>query len=140
MASITFAIGGYGKSVLAAAPESPWGSHRACSPGWPSTHWPTLRSPRRGDAPCPTRRVRTEILLASTDVISGSVHPDFGGVTQALRKVGTHKRGGGAAVAVFHEGKLVVDAWTGARDASGAPWQSDTMAMSFSTTKGVTAT
>ena len=73
-------------------------------------------------------------------MISGFVHPDFGGVTQALRKVGTHKRGGGAAVAVFHEGKLVVDAWTGARDASGAPWQSDTMAMSFSTTKGVIAT
>ena len=73
-------------------------------------------------------------------MISGFVHPDFGGVTQALRKVGTHKRGGGAAVAVFHQGKLVVDAWTGARDASGAPWQSDTMAMSFSTTKGVIAT
>jgi len=73
-------------------------------------------------------------------VISGYLHPDFGGVTQALRAVATHKRGGGAAVAVYHEGKLVVDAWTGARDALGSPWQSDTMAMSFSTTKGVVAT
>jgi len=73
-------------------------------------------------------------------VISGFVHPDFGGVTQALRSVATHKRGGGAAVAVYHEGVLVVDAWTGARDAFGTPWQSDTMAMSFSTTKGVIAT
>jgi CubicO group peptidase (beta-lactamase class C family) len=73
-------------------------------------------------------------------VISGFVHPDFGGVTQALRRVATHKRGGGAAVAVYHRGEIVVDAWTGARDALGTPWQSDTMAMSFSTTKGVIAT
>lgn len=74
------------------------------------------------------------------NVISGFVHPDFGGVTQALRSVATHKRGGGAAVAVFHRGECVVDAWTGTRDSSGAPWESDTMAMSFSTTKGVIAT
>jgi CubicO group peptidase (beta-lactamase class C family) len=73
-------------------------------------------------------------------MISGFVHPDFGGVTQALRSVATHKRGGGAAVAVYHRGELVVDAWTGTRDASGAPWRADTMAMSFSTTKGVIAT
>ncbi len=73
-------------------------------------------------------------------MISGFVHPDFGGVTQALRRVATHKRGGGAAVAVYHRGTLVVDAWTGARNAAGSPWESDTMAMSFSTTKGVVAT
>lgn len=73
-------------------------------------------------------------------MISGFVHPDFGGVTQALRVVAKHKRGGGAAVAVYHRGELVVDAWTGTRDLAGAPWQSDTMAMSFSTTKGVIAT
>ena len=54
-------------------------------------------------------------------VISGFVHPDFGGVTQALRSVATHKRGGGAAVAVYHRGELVVDAWTGARDAWARP-------------------
>ena len=73
-------------------------------------------------------------------MISGFVHPDFGGVTQSLRRVATHRRGGGAAVAVFHDGELVVDAWVGARDALGTPWCSDTMAMSFSTTKGVIAT
>ncbi len=73
-------------------------------------------------------------------VIAGYVHPDFGGVTEALRRVALHKAGGGAAVAVYHRGELVVDAWTGARDAAGTPWQSDTMAMSFSTTKGVIAT
>jgi CubicO group peptidase (beta-lactamase class C family) len=73
-------------------------------------------------------------------VISGFVHPDFGGVTQALRSAAKHKRGGGGAVAVYHRGELVVDAWTGSRDAAGTPWTSDTMAMSFSTTKGVVAT
>ena len=73
-------------------------------------------------------------------VISGFVHPDFGGVTEALRSVAAHKRGGGAAVAVYHRGEPVVDAWVGTRNAAGAPWQSDTMAMSFSTTKGVVAT
>ena len=41
---------------------------------------------------------------------------------------------------MYHRGELVVDAWTGARDAAGAPVASDTMAMSFSTTKGVVAT
>jgi len=73
-------------------------------------------------------------------MISGYVHPDFGGVTPALRKVAAHKRGGGAAAAVYHRGELVVDVWTGARDAVGSPWLEDTMAMSFSTTKGVVAT
>ena len=47
---------------------------------------------------------------------------------------------GGAAVAVYHRGELVVDIWTGAADATGAPWDRDTMAISFSTTKGVVAT
>jgi len=73
-------------------------------------------------------------------VISGFVHPDFGGVTKALRSIASHKHGGGAAVAVLHEGELVVDAWVGARDARGTPWCSDTIVMSFSTTKGVIAT
>jgi CubicO group peptidase (beta-lactamase class C family) len=44
------------------------------------------------------------------------------------------------AVAVYHRGELVVDAWTGASDAAGTPWDRNTMSMSFSTTKGVVAT
>src|SRR5438874_8141340 len=87
---------------------------------------------------CPPQRMEKPREYSS--VISGFVHPDFGGVTQALRKVAGHKRGGGAAAAVYHRGELVVDAWTGARDAAGSPWLEDTMAMSFSTTKGVVAT
>ena len=73
--------------------------------------------------------------------MEGFVHPDFGAVTEKLATL-TSKRSaiGGAAVAVYHRGELVVDVWTGTRDAAGAPWERDTMAMSFSTTKGVVAT
>jgi CubicO group peptidase (beta-lactamase class C family) len=73
-------------------------------------------------------------------VISGFVHPDFGAVTEVLRRLVAHRRGGGAAVAVYHRGEPVVDAWAGARDARGTPWEQNTIAMSFSTTKGVVAT
>ena len=47
---------------------------------------------------------------------------------------------GGASVAVYHRGRLVVDLWGGVRSLNGDPWTRDTLAMCFSTTKGVTAT
>lgn len=73
--------------------------------------------------------------------MQGFVHPDFALVAERLRQL-TAKRSAtcGAAVAVYHRGELVVDIWTGARDAAGRPWERDTMATSFSTTKGVVAT
>ena len=48
----------------------------------------------------------------------------------------------GAAVAVFHRGEPVVDLWGGRRGLPGdeSPWTEDTMAICFSTTKGVSAT
>jgi CubicO group peptidase (beta-lactamase class C family) len=71
----------------------------------------------------------------------GHVHPDFGPVTEKLQHLMAKRSAvGGAAVAVYHRGELVVDVWTGRRDAAGTPWERDTMAMSFSTTKGVVAT
>ncbi|MCP4905831.1 MAG: beta-lactamase family protein [bacterium] len=48
--------------------------------------------------------------------------------------------GGGAAVCVYYEGRKVVDLWGGVRDEAGRSWREDTMAMSFSTSKGVTST
>jgi CubicO group peptidase (beta-lactamase class C family) len=48
--------------------------------------------------------------------------------------------GGGAAVCVYHQGRPVVDAWTGVADTTGSPWEGDSLAVSYSTTKGVTAT
>ena len=47
---------------------------------------------------------------------------------------------GGAAVAVYHRGRLVVDMWGGVRTLDGDPWERDTLAMCWSTTKGVVAT
>ena len=71
--------------------------------------------------------------------LHGTVHPDFWPVAQRLAK---QLRGGpgGAAVCVYHRGEKVVDIWGGTRNAAGDPWQEDTLAVSFSTTKGVTAT
>ncbi len=48
---------------------------------------------------------------------------------------------GGAGLCVYQRGRLVVDVWRGvAGRASGAPWTGDTMAMSYSTGKGVVST
>lgn len=47
----------------------------------------------------------------------------------------------GAAFAVYHRGRPVVDLWGGVADvATGRPWQEDTVVLVFSTTKGATAT
>jgi len=71
--------------------------------------------------------------------LDGRLHPDFKGVEDALRdQLRTYP--GGAAVCVYHRGEKVVDLWGGNRDEENTPWQRDTMAPSFSTTKGVAAT
>jgi CubicO group peptidase (beta-lactamase class C family) len=72
-------------------------------------------------------------------VIHGSVEPGFWLVARALDQQ-VRRSGGGAAVCVYHRGRKVVDLWAGERDGAGQPWASDTMAMSFSTTKGVVST
>jgi CubicO group peptidase (beta-lactamase class C family) len=68
------------------------------------------------------------------------VHPDFWPVARALERQLRRGPRGGAAVCVYHHGEKVVDIWGGVKDAAGMPWQADTMSVSFSTTKGVTAT
>jgi CubicO group peptidase (beta-lactamase class C family) len=73
--------------------------------------------------------------------MEGFVHPDFAPVTEKVQSIMSGRRAtGGMAVAVYHHGELVVDVWTGVRNAAGDPWERDTMATSFSTTKGVVAT
>ena len=69
----------------------------------------------------------------------GFVHPDFTAVADALRRQLTAYPGG-AAVCVYQHGRCVVDLWGGYRDRAGTPWTRDTMAPSFSTTKGVAST
>jgi len=72
--------------------------------------------------------------------LHGHVHPEFWPVARALARQLRRSRRGGAAVCVYHRGDCVVDIWGGSQDAAGTPWQADTMSVSFSTTKGVTAT
>jgi CubicO group peptidase (beta-lactamase class C family) len=72
--------------------------------------------------------------------LHGHVHPEFWRVARALARQLRRSRRGGAAVCVYHRGDCVVDIWGGSTDAAGTPWQADTMSVSFSTTKGVTAT
>lgn len=71
--------------------------------------------------------------------IDGYVHPGFTPVAAAFRHQ-ISRTTGGAAVAVYHRGELVVDLWGGRRDDAGAPWERDSLAMCFSTTKGLTST
>jgi CubicO group peptidase (beta-lactamase class C family) len=71
--------------------------------------------------------------------LDGLMHPDFLPVAEALRRQ-LRQHAGGAAVCVYHRGECVVDLWGGVRDRAGTPWRRDTMAPSFSTTKGVAST
>lgn len=71
--------------------------------------------------------------------MDGTLHPDFISVANAL-KGQLQRYPGGAALCVYHRGECVVDLWGGAMDKAGTPWTRDTMAPSFSTTKGVAST
>ncbi|MEM7413342.1 MAG: serine hydrolase domain-containing protein [Myxococcota bacterium] len=73
-------------------------------------------------------------------MLEGHLHPDFAGVARALVRILPRKGPGGAAVCVYHRGEKVVDVWGGTRNAAGDPWESDTLSVSFSTTKGVAST
>jgi CubicO group peptidase (beta-lactamase class C family) len=73
-------------------------------------------------------------------MLHGTTHPDFADVANSLRRILPKKSPGGAAVCVNHRGEKVVDIWGGTRDASGTPWEADTLSISFSTTKGVAST
>ena len=72
-------------------------------------------------------------------IIQGHADPAFQSVATAFREQ-LQKTPGGGAVCVYHRGRKVVDLWGGVRDDHGNLWQEDTLSVSFSTTKGVTAT
>ena len=73
------------------------------------------------------------------NLMEGFANSDFSAVEEAFRRQleGTD---GGAALTIFHHGQPVVDLWGGTRTDDGDPWQADTLAMCFSTTKGVAST
>ncbi|MEV6062590.1 serine hydrolase domain-containing protein [Nocardia asteroides] len=70
----------------------------------------------------------------------GSAAPQFQEAVDRFGRLFDGGRGGGA-LAVYHHGRRVVDVWAGYADATGAvPWQENTAALSYSTSKGVTST
>jgi CubicO group peptidase (beta-lactamase class C family) len=71
--------------------------------------------------------------------IKGAYEARFEPVAKLLRKQIKYY-GGGAAAAVFLEGKPVVDIWAGPARKDGTPWQQDTMSICYSATKGIAST
>lgn len=72
--------------------------------------------------------------------LQGEIHSDFESAGGLLEEFVHEDGAGGGAVAAWHRGEKVLDVWAGAKDPEGTPWEADTLAMCFSTTKGVTAT
>jgi CubicO group peptidase (beta-lactamase class C family) len=66
------------------------------------------------------------------------IHDDFDAVAATFRRQLRRTRGG-AALCVYHRGEKVIDMW-GGRRTEDDPWLDDTVAMCFSTTKGVSST
>jgi CubicO group peptidase (beta-lactamase class C family) len=72
--------------------------------------------------------------------MAGDVDDGYGKIADAFRDNLNSGKEIGAAVAVYRDGRKVVDLWGGFREAStGAPWEQDTLITVFSATKGVAA-
>ena len=78
-------------------------------------------------------------MTAGAPSVDGRLHPDFHPVAAVFREI-LRRYPGGGAVCVYQGGECVVDLWGGSRDATGRPWTRETMAPSFSTTKGIAST
>jgi CubicO group peptidase (beta-lactamase class C family) len=79
-------------------------------------------------------------VSGSSPPIHGAVDSEFEGVSEAfIRNFAEHGELG-AGVALYVDGRKVVDLWGGIADRqTGAPYDEDTLQLVFSTTKGVTA-
>ena len=72
--------------------------------------------------------------------VHGFVAPGFEAVADAMRRNFAKNHEVGAACCVHLRGEKVVDIWAGTKDPqTGSPWEEDTLAIVFSSTKGVTA-
>ncbi|MGW5383513.1 serine hydrolase domain-containing protein [Nocardia sp. NPDC003963] len=73
--------------------------------------------------------------------VEGHIDPAFGAVREVFAANLATGRDLGAAVAVFVDGRAVVDLWGGIADRrTGRAWEHDTPCITFSCTKGLTAT
>ncbi len=74
-------------------------------------------------------------------MIDGYVHPRYAALAHRFERLYRKRKHGGGALAAYHRGEKVLDVWTGWSDVKrGRRWREDTMALSFSTTKGVAST
>ncbi len=72
--------------------------------------------------------------------IRGSADPAFAPAVRAFALLFARYVRTGGALAVYLRGEPVLNIWTGTADAAGEiPWERDTAALTFSTTKGITA-
>jgi CubicO group peptidase (beta-lactamase class C family) len=77
-------------------------------------------------------------ITISPVLVGGDVDEGYGKVADAFRRNLSSGREVGAAVAVYCDGRKVVDLWGGYRNGSTrTPWEEDTIVNVFSTTKGV---
>jgi CubicO group peptidase (beta-lactamase class C family) len=70
--------------------------------------------------------------------VHGMTAPGFEGVLEAFRENFDRRGEAGASFCAFADGRLVVDLW-GGEARPGVPWERDTVAPVFSSSKGVTA-
>src|SRR3981189_2515234 len=74
----------------------------------------------------------------SPDLIGGDVDEGYGKVAHAFRRNLSSGQEIGAAVAVYRDGRKVVDLWGGFRNGNTqTPWEKVPLVNLFSTTKGV---
>jgi CubicO group peptidase (beta-lactamase class C family) len=73
-------------------------------------------------------------------LVEGNVSAGFEAVRQAFVENFSARHELGGARCVYRGGKKVLDLWGGVRNKnSGQPWEADTMALTYSTTKGLAA-
>lgn len=80
------------------------------------------------------------IEITDNYLISGFVKPGFEVVQDTFLENFEHRNELGAACCIYYKGEKVVDLWGGIRnEATGEPWEQDTMVLVWSTTKGLSA-
>src|SRR5437016_5811472 len=81
-----------------------------------------------------------ELIMTPSVEVHGACDARFARVRDAFADNFTKHGEVGASLAVMVDGRMVVDIWGGSADVAGTrPWERDTIANLFSTTKGMTA-
>src|SRR5687767_14704223 len=79
-------------------------------------------------------------MIRSDAMVHGDCDAGFGAVADAFASNFTDHGDVGAACAIYQHGQPVVDLWGGFADREAdRAWERDTLVITFSTTKGVTA-